>query len=73
MRLDPLFKHKNNTDVAFTIINSVYSADKKKLKLRISWVNIVNPDKHYHMGIRETIYLCPAVFLKDWDSLDYCP
>lgn len=56
-----IYKHENNTDVAFEIIRTHYR-DAKRIKLKIFWWNIVgNP---YPLGIIENI----EIKMSDWNN-----
>jgi len=66
MRRDVLYKHVNNTDVAFEIIKKFYVVEKHLWKLKVKWwrVNKANRIK-YCMDITQRIEI-PADKVRDW-------
>lgn len=55
---DCLYRHTNNTDVAFEIIHQREATDQSgRHELSVSWWNIGNCHKPWPMGISQTIYI----------------
>jgi hypothetical protein len=67
MKPNRLYKHKNNTDVAFFVFRSLFIPQKGAYKVKGSWINIVTrPFKV--MGVDETITIQKSNH-KDWEEL----
>lgn len=58
-----IYKHVNNTDVALKILR-VVKLDKG-LKVKGSWINIVNPNNIYSIGLTEE-FLIEKEQIKNW-------
>jgi hypothetical protein len=50
MKIMGLYKHINNTDVAILIVKSFYISKSEYYKLKVKWVNIVNPANYFGLG-----------------------
>lgn len=66
MRIDNLYKHENGSDAAILILkHPLFIAPKNGYKIRIKWMNIVNPKNVYDIGIMETIFI-KKEDIKNW-------
>lgn len=54
MRAGNTYKHIECTDAAILVLKVQYH-DQKRVKVRVSWVNVVNPTNVFPMGLVETI------------------
>jgi hypothetical protein len=63
------YKHVNCTDVAVECKRIIFIPEKKGYKVKVSWVNVVNPKKHYPCGITEEIFI-PSSLIRDWLPLE---
>lgn len=54
MRRMGLYKHTRNTDVAMLVLNHIYTLETDSHKVKVSWINIVNPLNRYPCGVTET-------------------
>lgn len=68
MTKNKLFKHDNNTEVALFITRIVYISEKLGYKVKGSWINIVNKDKQYPIGIIEEVFVTNDQ-IKNWKEI----
>lgn len=59
-----LYKHKNNTDVAFEIVKKFYVKEKDLYKLKVSWWNIVH--KPWPMQVFQKLKIPAKALREDW-------
>lgn len=59
-----LYKHKNNTDVAFEVLKSFYVKEKGLWKLKVAWWNIVH--KPTPMIVFQKIQIPAKAWREDW-------
>jgi hypothetical protein len=65
-----LYKHKNNTDVAFEIVKRFYVKEKDLYKIKVCWWNVVPSHKPYCMNIFQTIKIPRTVYYSDWEMME---
>lgn len=69
-----VYKHKYNTDVAMRVVKSFYVAAKDGWKIRVNWINIVNPNNHFvlmdSVGPITENHFIPRDKVKDWEPFD---
>lgn len=70
MKIMGLYKHKNNTDVAMLVIKSFYVQEKNLYKLKVKWMNVVNPSNVFYTGVYENVEIPANVFHKNWELLE---
>jgi hypothetical protein len=51
MNLGSIYQHENCTDAAILVLHVQYEGEG----LLVSWINVVNPDNAFPMGVTETI------------------
>lgn len=66
MAFTTLYKHRNNTDVAFQIVKSFYVPEKRLYKFTVRWWNIVKSHPPYDMGCQEKLEIPANVWRADW-------
>lgn len=66
MKLNKLYKHKNNTDVALYPIDANYLGHTNYYLVR--WFNIVNPSNWFNMGVEDIARISPEEE-KDWEVI----
>lgn len=64
-----IYKHINNTDVAAHFLRVIFIAPKNGYKVKVSWLNIVNPKRIFPCGITEEIFI-PMNKIKEWKLYD---
>lgn len=64
-----LYKHKNCTDVAILVLSSFYVAERQTYKLKVRWMNIVNPNNIFDVGIQERLEIPRTKFNKEWELI----
>lgn len=60
-----LYKHVNNTDVAFEVIKKFYIRETQTYKLRVGWWNVVPSHPPYPMRVFQAIEI-PRSKAHDW-------
>lgn len=60
-----LYKHDNNTDVAFEIIHMTHFENMQIWELEVEWWNIGNCHKPWDMGVSQKITI-PDSKRKEW-------
>jgi hypothetical protein len=64
-----LYKHRNNTDVAILVLKKHFIPEKSQYKLKVKWMNIVNPNNIFYTGVQETIAIDKSKFNKEWEVI----
>lgn len=62
MRKGSIYKHENCDDVAIQVLRVVPIPEKQGYKVKVSWINIVNPSNKYPCGLTEEIF----ILARDW-------
>lgn len=66
MRIHSTYKHENNTDVAILVLKRpFYIPEKREYKVKVEWINIVNPNNVFKMRLTETIRI-KEVDMRKW-------
>jgi hypothetical protein len=65
-----LWKHTNNTDVAFQVLKSYYVREKDLWKLTVMWFNIGRCHEPWYMGINERVEI-PGSRRGEWKRYEY--
>lgn len=65
-----LYKHINNTDIAFEIIKSFFVREKQVWKFRVIWWNIGKCHEPWCMNISERITLTRDSWENEWKLYD---
>lgn len=64
-----LYKHENCTDVAIKIIKRpLFIPEKKGYRVKVSWINVVNPNNTFSIDLIETIFIKSEDY-KKWMKL----
>ena len=66
-----LFKHVNNTDVAFEIIKSFFVPEKSLYKLKVRWYNIGICHAPFDMGITQRIEIRQQDWRESWKPYEH--
>ena len=59
------YKHENCSDVAINVLRIVHIPQKAGYKVKVSWINIVNPNNIYACGVTEEIFI-KKEDIKNW-------
>lgn len=68
MRRGQIYKHTACTDAAIEVKRIVYIPEKCGYKVKVSWINIVNPKNIYPCGLTEEIFI-PRSKIKEWEVI----
>ena len=60
------YKHILNTDVAMKVVKSYYIPEKNGWKLRVIWLNVVNPSNVFPLNIQPDKVFLNREDLKNW-------
>jgi hypothetical protein len=69
MRKGGIYKHINCTDVAVECKRILFIPEKNGYKVKVNWVNVVNPKNYYPCGLTEEIFI-PSSLIRDWIPLE---
>jgi hypothetical protein len=64
-----LMRHKLCTDTAILVLHKMVLPERGGYKLKVRWINTVNPLHHFDMGVNEVIYIREKEFNEDWHEL----
>lgn len=64
-----LLKHIRNTDVAILVLKKYFIPQKDYYKVKVKWMNIVNPNNIFYIGVQETLIINRKKFLKEWEII----
>ncbi len=70
MRTDCLYRHINNTTVAFEVVKRFYVKEKKAWSLRVVWWNVGAAHDPWPLGVSQRITI-PADALADWMPMEF--
>ena len=65
-----LYRHKNNTTVAFEVLDSAYIKEKASYRLGIVWWNIGACHSPWNMGLDPEIIEIPVANVSNWEAID---
>jgi len=66
-----LYKHKNNTDVAFELIKKFYVKQKDLYKMKVMWWRVNKANKVlYCMNIIQNIKIKRDSWRSEWEIID---
>lgn len=68
MRRGQIYKHASCNDAAIEVIRIVHIPEKRGYKVKVSWVNVVNPKNIYSCGLTEEIFI-PSSKIKEWEVI----
>lgn len=69
MRLG-VYKHVNNTDVAMKVVKSLYIPAKGGWKVRVLWLNIVNPKNIFLIDLKHETHFISRDKASGWENYD---
>lgn len=70
MRLDCLYRHANNSTIAFEIDKRFYIPEKKAWSLKVCWWNIGACHKPWPLGISQRITILDST-KADWIRMEF--
>lgn len=70
--MTPLFKHKNNTDVAIEVIKMRYIPETAVFKIKVLWWNIGLCHAPWPMGLSQNIIVSKDKW-RDWERYRWHP
>lgn len=65
MKKGSTYKHIDCTDVAVECLRIIFIPEKAGYKVKVSWLNVVNPANVYPCGLTEEIFI-PTAKIKEW-------
>ncbi len=65
-----VYKHANNTEVAAKVVKSFWIPEKKGWKVKILWLNIVNPKNVYLIDHNPESHFISRESAKMWKVYD---
>jgi hypothetical protein len=64
-----LMKHKQCTDTAILVLGKLLIPERGVYRLKVRWINIVNPLNHFDLGVTDTLYIKEKTLKEDWHEL----
>lgn len=69
MRTHGRYKHVNCTDAAIECLRCVFVPEKEGYAVKVSWLNVVNPNNVFPCGLIEEIFI-PATKIREWGAYE---
>jgi hypothetical protein len=66
-----LYKHVNNTDIAFELVKKYYIPEKDAYSIKVRWYRVRGIRVLWYFGIEERICIPRNIFRKNWEEVDY--
>lgn len=66
-----LYKHRNNTDIAFEVLKRFYIRENGAYSLKVAWWRVRGDEVLYPFNIVERIQLKRDVLTNDWEYIDF--